>query len=221
MQLVQRGSVIFATLFVYDQSGKPSWYSATLSPTATAYTWSGDLLLTNGPWFGAVPFNPATVTYRKVGTISWDGRNISTGTVSYSVDGIGVTKSVVRQLLQYDDYSGTYMGAMRYSTTGCSDPTQNTHGDLFVTFQIIQNGQSITMAISGSGLGVFTVSGTLAQAGQFGTLSGTYTSTAGEVGNAGVELMNVQVRSFTGLFFLNSTNKACQTTLILVGMWQS
>ena len=35
MQLVQRGSVIFATLFVYGPSGAPTWYVASMSP----FTW--------------------------------------------------------------------------------------------------------------------------------------------------------------------------------------
>src|SRR5438067_967897 len=55
MQLVQRGDIIFATLFVYDPSGAPTWYVATLAPTVTPLVWSGDLLATTGPWFGTVP----------------------------------------------------------------------------------------------------------------------------------------------------------------------
>src|SRR5438552_11226006 len=63
MQLVHRGSVIFATLFVYDQSNKPIWYVATLNYSGSNLVWTGDLLLTNGPWLGTVPFNPNAVTF--------------------------------------------------------------------------------------------------------------------------------------------------------------
>ena len=42
MQLVQRGSIIFATLFVYGPSSGPTWYTATLD-AAPNLTWSGDL----------------------------------------------------------------------------------------------------------------------------------------------------------------------------------
>src|SRR4030081_3823288 len=57
IQFVQRGSVIFATMFVYDQSGVPIWYVATMNPSGN-YLWTGDLLRTQGPWFGTVPFDP-------------------------------------------------------------------------------------------------------------------------------------------------------------------
>ena len=65
MQLVQRGNVIFATLFVYDRNGSPVWYTATLRLTATELVWSGDLYTTTGPWF-AFGFDPTLVGYRKV-----------------------------------------------------------------------------------------------------------------------------------------------------------
>src|ERR1700682_3203683 len=66
IQFVQRGSVIFATMFVYDQFNVPIWYVATMS-SAGGLTWTGDLLVANGPWFGTGPFNSGAVTYRRVG----------------------------------------------------------------------------------------------------------------------------------------------------------
>ena len=47
IQFVQRGSVIFATMFVYDQFNIPIWYTATLNSVGNL-TWTGDLLLTAG-----------------------------------------------------------------------------------------------------------------------------------------------------------------------------
>ena len=60
VQLVQRASVIFATIFVYDQPTIPIWYTATLYNVG-GFTWTGDLYITTGPWFGTVPFNPMLV----------------------------------------------------------------------------------------------------------------------------------------------------------------
>src|SRR5207237_6224285 len=51
-QLVQRNGTIFATLFVYGPAGAPTWYVATLNPTAASFTWTGDIYATTGPWFG-------------------------------------------------------------------------------------------------------------------------------------------------------------------------
>src|SRR5436190_18901396 len=72
-QLVQRNSTIFATMFVYGPTGAPTWYVATMVPTGGPFIWSGDLYTTTGPWFGAVPYNPALFTARKVGTMTWNG----------------------------------------------------------------------------------------------------------------------------------------------------
>src|ERR1700720_1921715 len=93
IQLVQRGSVIFATMFVYDQSGMPTWYVATMN-SAGNYVWTGDLLRTQGPWFGTVPFDPNAVTFRKVGTMTWKTSSTSTGVLTYSVDGVPVSKNL-------------------------------------------------------------------------------------------------------------------------------
>ena len=64
MQLVQRGSVIFATLFVYDPNN-PIWYTATMDFTANL-TWTGVLYATTGTAFG-LPWNPADLTVTPVG----------------------------------------------------------------------------------------------------------------------------------------------------------
>ena len=71
-QIVQRGSTIFITIFVYGPAGAPTWYVATMTPTPPgSLVWSGDLYVTAGPWFGSVPYNPALFALRKVGTTTW------------------------------------------------------------------------------------------------------------------------------------------------------
>src|SRR5579864_5242834 len=115
MQLVQRNSTIFATLFVYDPAGNPIWYVATMNPIAPS-EWSGDLYATTGPWFGTVPFNPASVTVTKVGTMSWTlGSFDDEGTVNYTVSGVSVSKNVIREPLVTEDYSGHFYGVIHQS----------------------------------------------------------------------------------------------------------
>src|SRR5437867_10196852 len=79
IQLVQRGSVIFGTMFVYGPSNTPTWYVATMQ-FAGNFTWTGDLYATTGPYFGTVPFNPANVVATKVGTMTWTQTSVTTGT---------------------------------------------------------------------------------------------------------------------------------------------
>lgn len=216
VQLVQRGSVIFATMFVYDQARSPTWYVATMN-FVSGSTWSGDLYATTGPWFGTVPFNPATVVPTKVGTMSWVPDSDTTGTLSYVVNGVAVAKHVVRQTLVLDDFSGTYTGAVHASVTGCTNPADDVAGEFTATISVVQSVRSATLSIVNPG-GVITVSGTLDQSGQFGTLSGTYTSSAGELGNATLTAMNVQVNALSASFALDSTNIHCQTVGYFAGM---
>ena len=71
MQLVQRNSLIFATLYVYDTNRKPTWFVATLTYQGSISVWQGDLLATTGPWFGTTPFNPASSSCARPGRWAW------------------------------------------------------------------------------------------------------------------------------------------------------
>jgi hypothetical protein len=217
MQLVQRGSVIFATLFVYDTKGNPTWYTATMDNT-TSLSWTGTLYATTGTYFGA-PWNPADLTLTPVGTMTWSAQTVETGVLTYVVDGIMVTKDVVRQALVLDDYSGTYLAALHVAVTGCTNPAQDTPPmDIpLITIAVAQTGSSATITFSDFGL-TLTFSGTLGQSGQFGTLLGTYSDSTGEVGNVSVSAMNVQLNSLTASFSQSSTNDGCQSLGYFVGM---
>jgi hypothetical protein len=114
MQIVQNNNTLFATIFVYDEQGFPFWYTATLFATGIgangAPSFAGDLYETRGPFFGAVPYNPAQVQVGKVGAISFTSPSVATGVLTYSVYGLTVTKNVQRQTLVLDNYNGTFLG---------------------------------------------------------------------------------------------------------------
>jgi hypothetical protein len=221
IQLVQRGSIIFATIFIYGPTGAPTWYVATMNST-DGVTWTGDLLATTGDYFATVPFNPANVKATKVGTMTWVPTSATAGTLTYVVNGTTIVKQVTRQSLALDNFGGTYLSAMHLSATGCTNPTDNTPPtDVpFVTITITQNGQSGTVSISIFGL-VITIVGTFSQDGQFGSLTGTYAANVGgEIGNASVSQINVQANSLSASFSLQSTNIGCLDTGYFAGMRQ-
>lgn len=220
MQLVQRGNVIFATLFVYGQNSSPTWYVATMYPTGGALAWSGDLYATMGPWFGTVPFNPANVVATKVGTMTWTSQTTDTGNITYTVNGVLVNKNVVRQTLVLDDYSGTYVAAVHGTITGCTNPGNDlppTDFPVSFTIAITQSGPSVTVTISALSMLGITITGTLSQSGQFGSVVGTYTDTTGEIGNALITSLIVQQNSLTGLLTEHSTNQGCQSVIYFAG----
>ena len=211
MQLVQRGETIFATIFVYGPTGAPTWYTATLNPTAISLTWTGTLYATTGPWFGTVPFDPASVTLTPVGTMTWNESYVDLATVSYTVNGVPVTKNVVRQFIAYDNYSGIYYGAMLGTAAACTNPAADGPFAAFATTTVVQNGQSINVTIvwAGSGSITFTLIGTLTQQGQFGDVVGSYTTSAGESGGFELFEIGVQVNHWTARFLLTGTNDGC------------
>jgi len=218
MQLVQRAEVIFATLFVYDSNVMPIWYVATLRPRTTDLVWSGDLYLTTGPWFGSY-FDPTRVGYRKVGTMKWYGTLIEEGVVEYSVDGVEVAKTVVRQLLVYDDYNGTYVGAVRTTNTGCFNPANDGSDTSIATIRVIQSGQSVSVSFV-RGTETVTINGMLTQGGQFGRVDGTFNTSAGDAGNFVLVEINGQHTFWTARFGATSFSTGCQMIGYLGGIRQ-
>ncbi len=110
INLIQQYDTIFATMFVYGPDGRTSWYVASGLTTSAANTsrFSGPLFETTGPWFGA-SFNAAAVTNRPVGSMTFTaGSGGASGTLSYTIDGIPITKSIVRQTWTAMPAGGVY-----------------------------------------------------------------------------------------------------------------
>ena len=198
MQLVQRGNLIFATIFVYDAAGNPTWYIATLSPTGTQFVWTGDLFATHGTWFGA-PWN--SVSGGVVGSMTWSAQTVTTGNVSYTVNGVPINKSVIRQTLVNDDFSGRYAGGIHQDLSSCNNPIFN--GSVVEDAGIVaiaQSGNSISIATTPVSGPACTYSGTLSQAGQMSAIDGTYSCGGGVSGTFQAFEMQVNITGFTGRF---------------------
>jgi hypothetical protein len=217
IQFVQRGALIFATMFVYAQNGTPTWYTALLAPggssgsggKATALSWSGDLAATTGTWFGAPTWTGANPT--KVGTMQWTPANLNSGTLTYTVDGAPVTKHVVRELIVTDDFTGTYLGGFHDTVTGCTDPAKNIAIDDFATLTVTQTATniSLTLATQQSGLSC-TFSGPLTQAGRFGGASGTFVCN-GKTTNGNLVGIAVGIDSIVAHFNDSNPGNGCSS----------
>lgn len=220
MQLVQRGNVIFATMFVYDTTRTPIWYSATLN-TSGNLVWSGDLYLTSGPWFGTVPFDPATVGLRKVGSLTWRPTSVSFGALAYSVDGVFVNKNLTRQLLVYDDFNGAYRGGTHEDLSGCFNPASIGSIEQNTTLNITQSGAAVT--VSGAfGTGGFCIyNGALSQAGQMGQVDGSYSCNSGDSGSFTISEMQVTISGVTARLTADSSPSGCHVSGWLGGMRSS
>src|SRR5262249_6427881 len=107
-ELVQHADVIFATTYKYDANSNPIFYSATLFAAGTGpggnAIWAGDLIVSTGPWFGGT-FDESKVSRRKVGTMNYVPQDTAGGAVTFTVDGVVVTKQLSRVTLRQDNYA--------------------------------------------------------------------------------------------------------------------
>jgi hypothetical protein len=97
INFAHQGSVIFATWFTYDLTGKAWWLSMTATQTGSN-TFSGTLYQTHGPAFDAMPFNPAAVTNTAVGNGTLTFSDANDGSFKYTVNGVTQTKTITRQV---------------------------------------------------------------------------------------------------------------------------
>lgn len=169
MNVVEQEGTLFITLFLYGPNGLPTWYvasGATETSASTGRRFTGLLYTTTGSYFGASTFAGATV--RQVGTITFAASTPVSATVSYTVDGIPVTKSVQRQTFKHINLSGTYLGAMDpLSSSTCSTNGQPFYAAHALTATINSNGISgnISMTFTDTTGGSMTFSGSYVQYG--------------------------------------------------------
>ena len=94
-----QGDIVFATLFTYDERGAPLWVMMTGLLQADGRTYAGDLYRVSGPAFNAQPFTPITAANLfKVGTMALTFSSASTATLSYTYQGVVVSKDIVPQV---------------------------------------------------------------------------------------------------------------------------
>lgn len=168
--------IVFLTFFVYGADNRPTFYTATLSYTGQtgsgALNFTGAMYQTTGPWFGTF-FNPNAVSVRQVGTATFTAF-VEAATLSYSVDGVGVTKALTRQTFRTNDLTGNYAGVFRETTSGCGNPTNNGTAESIVSASITTTATTMTMTTNENGF-VCNWSGNYRQAGRMGSSTGTYT----------------------------------------------
>jgi hypothetical protein len=212
IQLVQRNSTIFATMFVYGAGGAPTWYVANMTPSGGPLSWSGALFTATGSPFSAVPYNSSLFTPRQVGTMTWTATSVTTGSLTYSVDGVPVSKNLTRQFLAFEDYSGHYGGGIHQVATGCANPGLNGTIENVGILDIAQSGSTVTLAAFPTTGGSCSYAGALTQAGQMGSVAGSFVCSSGESGTFQLFEMQVNITGMTGRFTAHSATLGCTLT---------
>jgi hypothetical protein len=147
-----------------------------------------------------------------VGALTFDATAISTATLTYTVDGTQVVKTVTRQLWRYENVAGNYYGGFVWDQTGCKDPDDNDHYEVFgamavshaadntvrMTLQIdtiTNNGAPQPLPPGATG----TISGPYTQSGHMGQIAGTFTFVIGpDTGTMSWNLFEIE-RSINGI----------------------
>jgi hypothetical protein len=125
----QSSTFQFLAFFIYGPNGQPTWYTGQLTNTGdgTGLNYTGPLYATTGTYF-ANPWQGDMAT--QVGTASFQGSTVPEdyfhATLTYTVNGVSVTKTIQRQTLTAYTLSGTYSGSIAGSVSSCTDPASNT-----------------------------------------------------------------------------------------------
>lgn len=185
VNFIQADDFIFSTFFIYGPSGQPTWYTGQLQLDANQ-NWIGPLYVTSGTYFGS-PWNPGNSGIRQVGSVSFVPATEASGTLSYAVDGVIVSKQVVRQTLKTIPLGGSYKGSVYTVVSGCINPAQNGTFSQFADINVAQtviNNLTLSFAVQGGGTCTFN-----GNANQFGQIyqipDATYSC-----GNAGTLLVS-------------------------------
>jgi hypothetical protein len=96
VSVTQHGNNIFFRVFVYDTDGRPLLFVVPGVTFNTATSFTGDLQLTSGPWFGNSSFDPSQVARTTAGSATLTFSDASNGVLSYTVNGVTKTKAITR-----------------------------------------------------------------------------------------------------------------------------
>ena len=179
------------------------------------FFFSGDAYETHGPSFGQ-PFDSALVTNRKVGTATFNATQGNAATLTYSIDGVTVTKSIQRQTLRFLDFSGLFNGIVNYQLSSCSNPSLN--GQQFVLpgqLAILQSGAEYKMVLQTSDTCSFV--GTYAQTGSIGAASGTLSCNDGTTGTFSMTAMQWTIYGMSAQIVAHQTG-GCTLSGIIGGI---
>jgi hypothetical protein len=96
LSIAHQGAVLFASLFVYGADGQPTWFVMSEVTRAANGNWTGTLYRAAGPAFNASPWTTAVLT--PVGSVNMAFADGNALTLTYTVNGITVTKSMQRNV---------------------------------------------------------------------------------------------------------------------------
>jgi hypothetical protein len=211
VDFVQQRDVIVATVYVQGPDGRPVWYNGALAfqglqPQTHQITYSGDIYESDGAWFGATPYMRTGV--RKVGTMTVVAPTRTTATVTYSVDGVEVTKSIQRYTFRHEQFGTQYAGTQQVVLSKCDNPADDGTRVQHVSYSVAFDALRMTI-VSSDGAKTCTYAGPYSQQGHLGRLDSAYSCSTGEAGALAFDEISVQRFGIVGQLF-GANNRGCR-----------
>jgi dienelactone hydrolase len=96
VSVTQHGNNLFFRIFVYDPDPRPLLFRISGGTFNSPASFTGNLQLTTGPYFGSVPFDSTQVVRTSAGTATLAFTDANNGVLAYTVNGVTVTKAITR-----------------------------------------------------------------------------------------------------------------------------
>ena len=126
--ITQQSAVMFVTMFVYDVTGNPVWY--TVSCNIVGASCSGDMVKFNGGAMATAPWSSSGLNAAKVGdmVLNFTGNDI--GDMTYTLNGSSVTRQITRQMFGppapvVPGLAGQWHCAIVETRSNCGQPQNN------------------------------------------------------------------------------------------------
>ena len=200
MNIVQQGETAFVTLFVYGPDDRPTWYVASDARVFAVDSFGnpafrGALYKTTGPWMGA-PFDPGKVSIQPVGQLVIEPRLDGRLNLTYTAEGVSVSKDVVRSTFSAPDIGATYHGSFSLRQVvpgGTPYGTRQYAADVLVHLA----GDLVFMRVDETSSRC-EYRGTRQPSGRYARIEGAYSCVPGESGTFAISEFEVAEHGITG-----------------------
>ena len=95
--VLQQTGTLFAVWYTYGPTGAPTWYVMPGGGAWTARNYTAPLYSTKGSAWLGVTYSPAQFVVTPVGSMSLNFTDADNGMLSYTVNGVTQTKSIIPQ----------------------------------------------------------------------------------------------------------------------------
>jgi hypothetical protein len=203
VNFVQANDFIFATFFVYGPNQQPTWVTAQMSVDANGI-WSGPLYQTTGPYYGGV-WDSTQRTTTQVGTATFSPATSYSGTLTYNVNNVNVSKPITRQTLKTIPLGGNYFGGLTSIFTNCTDANNNGTENLFINVTVTQVPGGNLKIDFGNSTSACTIQGNYTQDGQLYRIPGAayFCGTTVVTNNASVTQIKATAQGIEGQWRAN------------------